>query len=151
MAIDLHYMLLVAASEICRSINPIFVALVLEEPLIPAKSRSRSRRSSSSLWFYLQAVLAIGIPVALAELGKKYQVWPGHLNFPSGHTTFAAAAATCLVMRRGERWAWMAVPLVLLMALGLLYGHWHTPLEVLAALVLGPAVAWMIMSLTTRR
>jgi len=130
------------------TISPALLLLMLEEPLIvPGTRRERTRHS---LRFWLRALLAIGAPVLLAELGKKYHVWPGHPNFPSGHTTFATAAATVLILQRGRRWAWMMVTLALLEAFSLVYDRWHTPEEALGGLILGAALPPLLWRLTAR-
>jgi membrane-associated phospholipid phosphatase len=119
------------ADFLSRSINPALCLLILEEPLL-------DRRAGREPWplFWVRCAAAIGIAVTLAEMGKHHEVWSGHPMFPSGHTTGATAAAACLVLRRGLRWLWIAVPAVVLMAVSLVYGRWHTTAEVLGGFVL---------------
>ena len=149
MSFELHHLLYVLADHLSDGINPLFVGLIVQEPLVAGQGKSAKSQIASALLFYLRSLLAVGIAVTLAELGKKHQIWPGHPYFPSGHTTFAAAAATCIVIQRGWGWAWMVVPLVLLMAGSLVYGRWHTLDEVAAAMLLGPLVAWWLMRVTS--
>jgi len=131
------------------TIPPALFLLILEEPLIT--SGTRRDRTLHSLRFWLRALLAIGVTVLLAELGKKQHLWPGHPNFPSGHTTFATAAATSLVLQRGRRWAGMMVTLALLEAFSLIYDKWHTPEEALGGLILGAALPPLVWRLMARR
>lgn len=124
------------ADKLSDLINPALGLLLLEEPLLDP-------RNTREPWllFWVRAGAATGLAVALAELGKHFQVWPGHASFPSGHTTFATAAAASLVLQRGPRWLWIAAPAVVLMGSSLVYGHWHTPDEVLGGFALGLAVS----------
>jgi membrane-associated phospholipid phosphatase len=134
------------AERASDAINPIFIALILEEPLLNDRAPGESLRRG--LRFWLRAVLCISVAVVLAEAGKKYQVWNGHPNFPSGHTTFATSAAASLVLQRGRRWFWLVVPLAVLMGISLAYAGWHTPDEVLAGWVLGaivPPLLWKLI------
>jgi membrane-associated phospholipid phosphatase len=123
------------ADQLSNTINPLLGLMILEEPLL-------DQRNAREPWplFWVRSAIAVGLAVTLAELGKKYQVWHGHPFFPSGHTTFATAAAICLVMRRGPRWLAIAVPLVVLMGWGLAYGHWHTPTEVFGGFLLASLI-----------
>jgi len=135
------------ADRASDAINPIFIALILEEPLLG--DRVRAERLRCGLLFWARAILCIAVAVVLTEAGKKYEIWPGHPNFPSGHTTFATAAATSLVLQRGRRWLWLVAPLALLMGLSLAYGHWHTPDEVLAGWGVGmlvPLGLWRLIN-----
>ncbi len=128
--------LFVLADQLSTLINPALGVLLLGEPL-------RDQQDAREPWprFWLRAGASVGIAVALAEWGKHSQVWQGHPNFPSGHTTLATAAATALVLRRGPRWLCLSVPAVVLMGGSLVYGHWHTTDEVVGGLALGSAVA----------
>jgi membrane-associated phospholipid phosphatase len=137
------------ADRASDAISPIFIALILEEPLLgEATTSARWRRG---LIFWARAVLCIAGAVILAEMGKKYQVWHGHSNFPSGHTTFATSAATTLVLQRGRRWLWLVAPLAILMGISLAYDHWHTPDEVFAGWILGAIVALVLWRITGRK
>jgi membrane-associated phospholipid phosphatase len=136
------------ADRASDAINPIFIVLILEEPLLNHGRQGEASRRGFLL-FWARAALCIAVAVLLTELGKRYEVWPGHPNFPSGHMTFATAAATSLVLQRGRRWLWLVGPLALMMGLSLAYGHWHTPDEVLAGWVVGmlvPLGVWRLIS-----
>jgi len=120
---------------ISSSINPFLVLMILVEPALP-------RRTEQEAWprFWLRAVLGIAIAVVLAEMGKRYEVWPGHPSFPSGHTTFATAAAVALVCRRGRRWAPLALAAVLLMGTALVIGHYHTIADIIGGIALAVTI-----------
>jgi membrane-associated phospholipid phosphatase len=137
------------ADRASDAINPIFIALILEEPLLG--DGARGERLRRCLLFWARAALCIAVAVLLTEAGKRYEVWPGHPNFPSGHTTFATAAATSLVLQRGRRWLWLVAPLALLMGLSLAYGRWHTPDEVLAGWAVGTLVPLGLWRLIGRK
>jgi membrane-associated phospholipid phosphatase len=136
------------AQTLTGTIGPALLVLMLEEPLLaPGTLRERILHS---LRFWLRALLAIAVPVLMTELGKKYEVWPGHPNFPSGHMTFATSAATVLVLQRGSGWAWIMTALALLEGLLLVSGGWHTPDEVVVGGIMGATVPLLIWRLTRR-
>jgi len=128
------------------AINPIFVGLILEEPMLG--TGTPRERWVRGLKFWGRVLFCLGIAVAMAELGKKYQIWHGHPNFPSGHTTFATSAAVCLIMQRGKAWAWLAIALTVVIGILLVYDQWHTPVEVLGGWILGTVVPYALWRLT---
>ena len=134
------------ASLICNVVNPILLVMILEEPLI-AEGEGRGK-CWRVLCFWGKAVLGIAIAVILAELGKAFEVWAGHPRFPSGHTTFAVSAATCLILRRGTRWAFLVVPLAVLMMSSLPYANYHTWDEVAGGTVLGVTIPLLVWRFT---
>lgn len=117
---------------LAESVNPFLLGLLLPLPFVGPRRGAPWR-------FWGGSALGIGVAVALAEWGKARMVWAGHPGFPSGHETFAAAAATCLVCH-DRRWAALAVPAVTLMAWALVTAGYHTPADIGGALVLGPTV-----------
>lgn len=115
------------------AVNAILVFSVAVAPFLT--------RQRAGLWeYWIRSGLGIGLAVILAESGKRFEVWPGHSGFPSGHETLALSAATCLIVR-DSRWLWIAVPLTLLQAVLLVVGHFHHPVEVAGALLTGPPAA----------
>lgn len=57
--------------------------------------------------------------------------------FPSGHTAFAAALATLLVIELGGRWRWAACLWIILVAISRIYLGVHSPLDVVGGAALG--------------
>ncbi len=128
---------------ICGVLNPIFSVLILEEVLL-APSLNRWLHT---IIFWGKTLLALGSAVGLAELSKAKEFWPGHPFFPSGHTTFAVSAATCLILQRGKRWAWLTVPMAFMMMFYLVVGKFHTWDEVAGGTILGisfPIMVWKL-------
>lgn len=116
-------------SFLTNAINYVLLLLVALAPFV-------TRRGPRGIEFWARSLVGIGVGVALAESGKKWEVWAGHPAFPSGHETLALAAATSLACRD---WRWLAVgvPLASLQAWALVTGHFHTPEDVTGALVTG--------------
>ncbi len=115
------------------AINALLVLCVAAAPWI-------TRRGFGVWGYWGRSALGIGLAVALAEGGKRWQVWPGHPGFPSGHETLCLAAATCLAAR-DPRWLRLGLPLSALQAWALVRGGFHAPVEVAGALLSGPPVA----------
>ena len=116
-----------------NAINVLLLLLVAAAPLLPAPQKPRR---SAKADFWLRSLFGIGISVALAESGKRFEVWPGRNTFPSGHETLALAAGTCLVVCSPRRVAWM-LPLAALQGWALVAGHFHRPVDIAGALVTG--------------
>lgn len=133
------------------TINPIFLVLLAEDPLL---SRTPSLKTEEyparpSVWpatlrFWIVCGFSIGLAIAATKAGKRWQIWPGHPAFPSGHTTMALACAYCLVARRGRAYLWPATVFCVLMGVALVGGHWHTPVEIIGALVPGLGVPFLV-------
>lgn len=118
---------------IANAINPLSALLLLAAPFATPR-----RTTAGEFWG--RCVLGVGLAVGLAESGKRWEVWPGHPSFPSGHETFCLAAMTCLVVR-DPRWLALGLPLSLVMAWALIAAGFHTPIEVAGALLTGPIPA----------
>lgn len=118
---------------VANAINPISVLLLLAAPFVPP-------RQTTALEYWVRCILGVGLAVVLAESGKRWEVWPGHPSFPSGHETFCLAAMTCLAVR-DLRWLVLGLPLSLVMAWALVTARFHTPIDVAGALLTGPGPA----------
>ncbi len=68
----------------------------------------------------------------------------GGYSFPSGHATVAGAVIVGLVLTRDRLVAWLGVVCGLLLAFGRVYVGVHYPGDVLAGLVLGGLVVWVL-------
>ena len=118
---------------LANAINPLSVLLLLAAPFASPRP--------SPVWEYWgRCVLGVGLAVALAESGKRWEVWHGHPGFPSGHETFCLAAMTCLAAR-DPRSLVLGLPLSLIMAWALIAARFHTPIDVAGALLTGPGPA----------
>ncbi len=118
---------------IATAINPVSALLLLIAPFAPP-------RPSHVPQYWARCILGVGLAVTLAESGKRWEVWPGHPSFPSGHETFCLAAMTCLAVR-DPRWLCVGLPLSGVMAWALIAAGFHTPIEVAGALLTGPGPA----------
>lgn len=125
------------AQHLADTINPVLALLAAASPFA-------CPRHAAPWKFWAGSIAAIGLPVVLAEAGKKVSVWPGHPSFPSGHETFALAAGTCLAFRN-PRWLWAVLPLCGLLAWALVAAGYHQPLDTAGALLLGPPIAWFCL------
>lgn len=119
-------------------INPLLVLFLLIAPLI--NSGPDTPRKPGCWEFWGRCLLGLGLAVALAESGKYFQVWSGHPSFPSGHETFGLCAATCLIYR-DRRWLVVVLPLTALLAWALVAAHFHRPIDVAGAWLVGPPCA----------
>lgn len=128
------------ARFLAEAINPLLVGMVLAAPGPPTRGGWR---------YWGRCAVAVSLAVLLAEAGKKYEVWPGHDSFPSGHATLAAVCATCLILR-DRRWAALSVPATALMAWALVAAHYHDTVDVVGALILGPTVTALVFRLMAR-
>ncbi len=117
------------------AINPILVILLLGAPFY-------TLRPAGPWAFWARTALSIGLAVILAESGKHFEIWRGHPSFPSGHETFGLAAAVSLVLW-DSRWFWLTAPLILLLSWGLVGAHYHQPVDIAGACLLGPPSAFL--------
>ena len=132
-----------SAVLIANCVNPLLTAFLVAAPFIGVRK--------SSCWeFWGRTALALGLAVVLAESGKHFQVWPGHPSFPSGHETFGLCAAASLALRN-VRWLILSLPLVLLLAWALVDAHFHQPIDVAGALLVGPPCAALFQRLRKPR
>lgn len=132
------------ARVLADAILLVLLVMMAEEPLLQPPTISGRERVIRTLRFWLRSAVAVGLAVLLAETGKKYDILPGHPDFPSGHATFAAAAATVVVLQRGHIWIWLAAPLVAAISVSLCVIRAHTPVEVAGGVLLGFAVASLV-------
>ena len=127
---------------VANTINPVTVLLILSAPFVTPRGAGR--------WEYWgRCILGVGLAVILAESGKRWEVWPGHPSFPSGHETFCLAAVTSLAVR-DRRWLRAGLPLAVVMAWALVAARFHTPIDVAGALLTGPGPALLCQSYRTR-
>ena len=138
------------ANILSDALNLVLLFLIGQEPLLLPAAMTSGERFRRSAVLYARTALAIALPVILAELGKKYQVWPGRPGFPSGHATFAASAAMALVLHRGKAWIILALPLTLIVGVSLVYAGWHSPVEVSGGIILGASLSLLVWRLTSR-
>ena len=131
--------MLIPAVLIANCVNPILTALLAAAPFVGIRK--------SSCWeFWGRSALALALAVVLAESGKDFQVWPGHPSFPSGHETFGLCAVTNLALR-DLRWLILGLPLLMVLAWALVDAHFHQPLDVVGALLVGPPCAVLFQRL----
>jgi membrane-associated phospholipid phosphatase len=113
--------------------------LVIIDPLIsPAKPQNTTK--NTTLAFLVRLILTSGTAALLAEMGKHYQVWPGHPGFPSGHTALTVAMCWNLYLRHKEnnhRWAYLLGGIALAQAARLYLGHAHDLIEIGVGGILG--------------
>jgi hypothetical protein len=112
----------------------IFLAAVVWTP-VPAKGN-----------FLARALVALFIATFLAHVNRIFGLWPAHLLFPSGHTTFCAGLTWSLAMLRPWTLV-LSVPLLIYLAFSLVEAHLHETMDVIGAFPLvlaiyGPIHAW---------
>ena len=129
---------------IARWLVYVFVPLVIIAVYL---ARGRARHAAWSL-----AAGALAVALVLALLMEKFvgrarpflvstvvQTWitrPVTASFPSAHAAAAFALATALVIT-DRRWAWIALPVALLVACGRVIAGVHFPSDVLGGAALG--------------
>jgi membrane-associated phospholipid phosphatase len=109
--------MLIPAVFIANCVNPILTVLLAAAPIIGMRK--------SICWEFW---------------GRSALVWPEHPSFPSGHETFGLCAATSLVFW-DRRWLVIVLPLTILLAWALVAAHFHRPIDVAGALLVGPPCA----------
>ena len=140
------------AGVLTEGINVACIVMILSE-LPAALSVPREQRSAAlakALRFILVTLIAMAVPIFLAETSKENEFWPGHPGFPSGHTTFTASACAAIAVYRGSWWWLLGIPLTLLMMVSLVIRHYHNPPEVFGGMVLGIGLSTVITRLLIR-
>jgi membrane-associated phospholipid phosphatase len=133
------------AHFLADTLPALLVILLLIAPFLgPRPTRVRV------LWFWGASAAGLAVAVLLAEAGKERVVWPGHVGFPSGHETFTLSCATSLVCWR-PFWAWVVVPLAVIMGWALVTAHYHETADVWGAMLTGPPPALLCHALRLRR
>lgn len=89
-------------------------------------------KGPAKIQFFLRALVAVGIAVALAHVNRWFRLDPEHLLFPSGHMTFCLGVSISLGMLAPWTLA-ISLPLLIPMGFGLVEQHYHTTGDVLGA------------------
>jgi len=85
--------------------------------------------------FWGRAMVALVVATFLAHVNRIFHLWPSHLLFPSGHTTFCLGLSLSLAMLRP--WTLFAtLPLVVVLAVSMVYMKYHTTLDIVGAVPL---------------
>jgi len=130
------------AALTANSVNPILTILLVSAPYLTPRPLPRRE-------FWARSALGLVLAVAVAESGKHFQVWPGHASFPSGHETYGLCIATNLAFW-DRRWLTLGLPLSALLALALVTAHFHRPVDITGAFLVGPPCA-LLCQLWKRR
>lgn len=85
--------------------------------------------------FFARAMVALIIATFLAHVNRIFDLWPAHLLFPSGHTTFCFGVALSLGMLRPWTLA-ITLPLVVVLGVSMVSLHYHTTWDILGAIPL---------------
>jgi membrane-associated phospholipid phosphatase len=85
--------------------------------------------------FWGRAMLALAIAVFLAHVNRIFHFAPGHLLFPSGHTTFCFGLAISLGMLRPWTLA-ITLPLLVVLGISMVSLGYHTVIDILGAIPL---------------
>jgi len=85
--------------------------------------------------FALRALVALAIATFLAHVNRIFHLWPSHLLFPSGHTTFCFGLSLSLAMLRPWTLA-ITLPLLAVLGVSMVSLHFHTTLDILGAIPL---------------
>lgn len=137
------------AHRVADWMNPALAVIAVFAPALgPGRAQNRAGWKRAGRW-WAASVAGISLAVAIAETGKARSVWAGHPTFPSGHETFALAALTGLVCW-DARWAVFAASAALLMAWALVAAHFHVPIDVLGACLVGPPAALLCQAVSGR-
>lgn len=85
--------------------------------------------------FFLRALVALVIATFLAHVNRIFHIYPAHLYFPSGHTTFCLGVSVSLGMLRPWTLA-VTLPLVVLLGVSMVALQLHTVWDILGAIPL---------------
>jgi len=85
--------------------------------------------------FFARAMVALLIATFLAHVNRIFYLWPAHLLFPSGHTTFCLGVALSLGMLRPWTLA-VTLPLLVVLGVSMVSLRYHTTFDILGAIPL---------------
>jgi hypothetical protein len=85
--------------------------------------------------FFVRALVALGIAIALAHVNRVFDFWPPHRFFASGHMTFCFGTALSLGLLRPWTLA-ITLPLLVPFGVALVAFHFHNAWDVLGAIPL---------------
>lgn len=136
---------------IARWLVYVFVPLVV---IAVCLSKGRARHAA---WSRAVGALAVALFWALFveklvgrvrpfSVSTAVQAWIAHpvtAAFPSAHAAAAFALATALIIT-DKRWAWVAIPLAVLVAFGRVAAGVHYPSDVLVGAALGVGSAYLV-------
>jgi membrane-associated phospholipid phosphatase len=103
-------------------------------------SRSPLRSKGS---FFLHAMVPLVLATVLVHLNRWFEIWPAHRYFASGHMTFCLGITFSMARLRPWSLA-ITLPLLALEGIGLVAFHFHTLSDVLGAILIVPAVYWLV-------
>jgi hypothetical protein len=85
--------------------------------------------------FLSRALIALLIATFLAHVNRIFDLWPAHLLFPSGHTTFCLGLSLSLAMLRP--WTLLiTLPLLVVLVVSMVTLRFHTTFDILGAIPL---------------
>jgi hypothetical protein len=123
-------------AEYFTSWYPFAIALVFMGTLFAMKVPDKGA-------FWGRAMVSLVIATFLAHVNRIFHLWPAHLLFPSGHTTFCLGLSLSLAMLRPKT-LYITLPLLAVLAVSMVYKRYHTPLDIAGAIPLVLAVYGLI-------
>jgi membrane-associated phospholipid phosphatase len=85
--------------------------------------------------FMTKSIIAATTAVLIAHLNRFFDLYPAHLNFPSGHMTLSLSVAVSLGIVRPGTLA-LTLPALVLLGIGLVATGFHPVIDVLGAVPL---------------